>query len=241
MYGYGYGFPRQPTVAQLKSKAARAIAGARRRGEEWEPVNVVAKRPHLATSWWGRAWGDNLERYADFSNRLERGRRYVRSDAVLDLKISEGQVRAKVMGSGSTPYDVTIGISPLSPERAEALVSGCSSKVKDLDSLVKGEFPEDLKEVFYQRGGLFPEPGEISFDCSCPDWASMCKHVTAALYGIGVRFDQDPLLFFKLRGIDPEALIDTAVQNRVESMLENADRPSRRIMDDSSWQELFGL
>lgn len=228
-------------MAELRSDAARQLAQAASRGENWNPVHTASTRGPLAKSWWGAAWCSNLERYADFANRIERGRRYLRSDAVLDLSIREGRVTAKVMGSRGAPYDVQINIRPLPPEKAAALMDRCGRKVKNLDSLLDGEFPEELKSVFFEKGGLFPAPNEISFRCSCPDWASMCKHVAAALYGIGVRFDQDPLLFFTLRGIDPGVLVDAAVQNRLESMLENADKPSLRIMDDSSWQELFGL
>ena len=204
-------------------------------------MHVTAKRPHLASSWWGEAWGSNLERYADYSNRIDRGRRYVRADAVVDLHIDKGRVDAKVLGSRGEPYDVRIEITPLPGERAQELVSRCGRGAKDLDSLVRGEFPEELKDVFYGVGGLFPAPDEISFHCSCPDWASMCKHVAAALYGIGVRFDEDPTLFFKLRGLDPEVFVDAAIQDRLDSMLQNAGRPSERIMDGSSWQDLFGL
>lgn len=236
--GWGY---RQPTVAELKADAAREIARAASRGEHWEPVAAASGRGPLASSWWGRAWCDNLERYADFANRIDRGRRYVRAGAVLDLHIEKGVVTAKVMGSRGVPYEVEVKIEPLPERRATELMDRCGQKVKDLDTLVRGEFPEELKGVFFEKNGLFPSPSEIDFGCSCPDWAYMCKHVASVLYGIGVRFDQDPLLFFQLRGIDPNMLIDAAVQNRLESMLENADRPSRRIMDDSSWHDLFGL
>ena len=70
----------------------------------------------------------------------------------------------------------------------------------------------------------------------------MCKHVAAALYGVGVRLDENPALFFELRGINMEKFIDVAVENRVESMLENAKKPSKRIMDDSvDINSLFGV
>lgn len=239
-YGYGWGY-KQPTMAELRADAARQLRQAAARGEDWNPVRPASVRGPLAKSWWGEAWCDNLERYADFANRIARGRRYLRSDAVLDLRIEEGRVEAKVMGSRGVPYGVRIDIRPLPPEKVEALLDRCGRKVKNLDSLLEGEFPEELKSVFFEKGGLFPSPDEILFGCSCPDWASMCKHVAAVLYGIGVRFDEDPLLFFTLRGVDPGTLVDAAVQNRLQSMLENAGRPSTRIIDDSSWQELFGL
>lgn len=82
---------------------------------------------------------------------------------------------------------------------------------------------------------------KIHFNCSCPDWADMCKHVAAALYGIGARFDKDPLLFFKLRGVDTEKLIGKAIQNKIEMMLENADVASDRLLADDEVSALFGL
>lgn len=82
---------------------------------------------------------------------------------------------------------------------------------------------------------------KIHFDCSCPDWADMCKHVAAVLYGIGSRFDKDPLLFFKLRGVDTDRLIGSAIKDRIESMIENATRPSPRIMDDGDVAAVFGM
>ena len=95
--------------------------------------------------------------------------------------------------------------------------------------------------MFLGDKGLFPEPKEISFNCSCPDWALMCKHVAAVLYGIGARFDDNPLLFFELRGIDVERFIEVTLANRVESMLENADASSERIITGGDWEKLFGV
>ena len=97
------------------------------------------------------------------------------------------------------------------------------------------------QDIFLGSGGLFPTPREISFSCSCPDWAMMCKHVAAALYGVGARLDADPLLFFTLRGIETTRFVDVVIANRVESMLANVDRPSPRIIRDASLDELFGV
>lgn len=95
---------------------------------------------------------------------------------------------------------------------------------------MNGRFPEELKEVFLGEQGLFPEPKEISFKCSCPDWALLCKYVAAVLYGIGARVDENPLLFFEMRGIDAGRFGDVALANCVESMLGNADTFSERII-----------
>lgn len=104
-----------------------------------------------------------------------------------------------------------------------------------------GNIPPELQELFCDEDGLFPTPNEISFSCSCPDWAIMCKHVAAALYGVGARLDEQPLLFFELRGIDPDKFISVAVENRVEEMLANENKPSRRIITDTNALGLFGI
>ncbi|MGX8703621.1 MAG: hypothetical protein ACSW8H_04135, partial [bacterium] len=117
----------------------------------------------------------------------------------------------------------------------------CNRRIESIETLVSGEFPEELKDIFTQEGGLFPTPREISFNCSCPDWAMMCKHVAAAMYGIGIRFDENPFFFFNLRGIDIDRFIDTALENRVESMLAHADCQSSRIIQDADITDLFGV
>lgn len=153
-----------------------------------------------------------------------------------------GKVTALVQGSGKKPYNVRVRIDKLTEEQYDNIVKKCASKIQNLEDLIKGNFPDDLKALFTQKGaGLFPSMAKIHFDCSCPDWADMCKHVAAVLYGIGSRFDKDPLLFFKLRGVDTDRLIGSAIKDRIESMIENATRPSPRIMDDGDVAAVFGV
>ena len=114
--------------------------------------------------------------------------------------------------------------------------------MESLEELLAGNFPESMKALFQEDGGLFPSPKEISFSCSCPDWALMCKHVAAVLYGVGARLDENPALFFELRGIDMDKFIDVVLENRVEKMLENAGRPSSRIISpEENPERLFGI
>lgn len=221
--------------------ARRTAAALRKQGMELNPVHVKTARGSVAESWWGKAWCSNLESYADYSNRIGRGRSYVRNDTVIDLSISPGSIHSIVQGSRSDPYEVDITIDPLSEDAEKAILAACTVRADSLDALIKGEFPEELKNMFTKHGGRFPSPSEIHFDCSCPDWASMCKHVAATLYGVGVRLDDDPALFFNLRGINTDLLIDKVIENGIESMLENADRPSPRIIEDADISELFHL
>ena len=233
------GFYSQPTTSELKRKSEASRVSAEKKGKRLEPVVIQGRK--IAKSWWGRAWCDNLERYADYESRLSRGKRYVKTGAVIDLSITKGRIQAKVQGSRKTPYKVEIRISPLSEERCQEILQKCGKRVETLEKLLAGDFPEELKELFTQRGGLFPSSREISFSCSCPDWALMCKHVAAVLYGIGARLDENPSLFFELRGIEMGRFIDVAIANRVERMLKNAGRTSNRTMDEGDIRGLFGI
>ena len=229
----------QPTEAELQRNVSATARKAREKGQNLSPVVISGRK--IAKSWWGQAWCDNLERYADYETRLPRGQRYVRSGAVVDLQIQKGKILARVQGSRKVPYKVEIRISPLSQERCDEIMERCGSRADSLESLLSGSFPEALKDVFLGDGGLFPTPREISFGCSCPDWAVMCKHVAAALYGVGARLDEDPMLFFTLRGIDTDRFVDVAIANRIEKMLANVDKPSGRIMENTGWEDLFGV
>ena len=233
----------QPSVEELRRRAAESTKNAAKKGKALEPAYPVNRRGEICTSWWGKAWCDNLERYADYESRIERGKRYVRSGTVVDLKIAKGKVTARVQGSRKTPYKVEIRISPLSEEKCQKIIEKCSRKISNLEKLIHGEFPEDLKELFTQQEGLFPAPTEISFNCSCPDWALMCKHVAAAMYGIGLRLDENPFFFFELRGIDVDRFINVALESKVESMLSHADIRTDRMLDIDPGEitELFGV
>lgn len=234
------GYYKQTTEAEIKSKAQATKQKERKKGKTLAPVIVTGRT--IAKNWWGKAWCENLERYADYENRIDRGKRYVRSGAIIDLQIEKGKVLARVQGRRKTPYKVEIRISPLSEEKCQNIIEKCTTKLENVEQLMEGNFPSEMKALFEGTGGLFPSPQEISFSCSCPDWALMCKHVAAVLYGIGARFDEQPLLFFELRGIDFNRFIDVTLANKVEMMLKNAAQPkSDRIMAGDKLTELFGV
>ena len=165
----------------------------------------------IATTFWGKAWCDNLLRYSDFANRMPRGRKYVRSGSVVHLAIEATRVRALV--SGTDLYEIEIGIRPVSPERWAALRMACAGEVGSLVALLSGKPPVRVMNIVSRPGeGLFPAPGEIALDCSCPDWAAMCKHAAAALYGVGARLDSAPEQLFRLRGVSADELVDAAAE-----------------------------
>ena len=229
----------QPTERELRTNVTQTERKAAKKGQALHPVVIEGRT--IAKSWWGQAWCRNLEQYADYDTRLPRGQRYVRSGAVVDLQIQKGRIQARVQGTRRAPYKVEIRISPLSQQRCDEIMDRCSERVDTLEDLINGTFPESMKDVFLGEGGLFPTPREISFTCSCPDWAVMCKHVAATLYGVGARLDEDPMLFFTLRGIETDRFVDVAIANRIERMLANVDQPSQRIIESAGWEDLFGV
>jgi len=234
-----WGFPRYVSKAEKQAKAAKKLEQLKKK-RDVRPVIIQGSA--IARTWWGKSWNQNLERYADYSNRIGRGRSYVRHGAILDLQISTGKVRALVQGSRSKPYDILIKIGKLDKSTWQQISATCSGMLDSVAELLAGDFPRELGEAFLQRdAGLFPAPKEIAFECSCPDWASMCKHIAATLYGVGARLDEDAKLFFTLRGVDTADLIGRTVSSKAENLLEKASKKSSRIIDDADLSALFGI
>jgi uncharacterized Zn finger protein len=235
-----WGFPKYVTVAEKKAKAAQKLKELSKKKPDMKPVAL--KGSALAHTWWGKAWNRNLEQYADYSNRIGRGRSYVRHGAVLDLQIEPGEVIALVQGSGRNPYSVSVKIQTLKKETWQRMKTACEGTLESFQELLAGNFPKALGEIFVCKdSGMFPAPREIKFDCSCPDWADMCKHVAAVLYGVGARLDEDPKLFFRLRDAGIDELIKQAVAGKVEKLLEKAGRKSGRIIEDKDIASVFGI
>ena len=235
-----WGFPKYVSVDEKKAKAEKKREQLKKKRPDIAPV--VLEGSALARTWWGKSWNRNLERYADYSNRIGRGKSYVRHGAVLDLKIKGGQVTALVQGTRAKPYEVVIRIQPVKKANWELIRKQCQGELRSLPDLLTGKFPKALGEIFLAEGkGLFPTPKEISFDCSCPDWASMCKHVAATLYGIGARLDEDPLLFFTMRQADTAELVAQAVKDKTGELLAKADTKSSRVLADADLSGLFGI
>jgi uncharacterized Zn finger protein len=206
MYYEGGWRPYVP-VAERRRKAARQIEKLTKKGHPVSPVIIEGRA--IAKTFWGKAWCDNLERYSDFANRLPRGRTYVRNGSVVDLQIGGGEAKALV--SGSEIYKVAVKVTPVSKSRWQSICSDCAGAIDSLVELLQGRLSKGVMErLCRQRIGLFPSPDEIRLSCSCPDWASMCKHVAAVLYGIGARLDQQPELLFKLHEVDEKELIAKA-------------------------------
>ncbi len=235
-----WGFPRYVSVSEKKAKTTRKLKELSKKNPHLKPV--ILQGSSLARTWWGKAWNLNLERYADYHNRIGRGRSYVRHGAVLDLQIAPGEVRALVQGSRSNPYSVSVSIKKLREEIWQTILEQCQGMFESLQELINGSFPRAIGEIFTRRdSGMFPSPKEIAFNCSCPDWAGMCKHVAATLYGIGARLDENPDLFFRMRNVEMGNLIRQAITEHKDKLLARASGKSSRIIDETELSATFGI
>ena len=230
-----YGWKPYVSVAARRKQAEKAAAKASKTGADLSPV--AASRGAIARTFWGKAWCDNLERYSDYANRLPRGRTYVRNGSVIDLKITNGEVRAKVMGSSL--YDVNVTVVAVPGKQWRSISADCAGSIDSLVELLQGRLSNAVMErICRLNTGLFPAPKEIKFSCSCPDWASMCKHVAAVLYGVGARLDSQPELIFALRRVDPKDLVA-----RAGAGLRRAGQgpTTGKVLDDAHLADVFGI
>jgi uncharacterized Zn finger protein len=233
-YGYGYGWKPHVSAAKRRQRAAKKIAKLKKSGRVISPVEIEGRK--IARTFWGESWCQNLEAYSDYSNRLPRGRTYARNGSVIDLQIEAGRVRALV--SGSSFYNVEIEIRPLVKKRWNVIKTQCAGKIDSMVELLQGSISKGVMEIVTHHGeGLFPSPKEISLNCSCPDWATMCKHVAAALYGVGARLDHEPEMLFTLRGVEPAEMIAAAVAD-IPTTRKNG---RGRILKTDDVSSVFGI
>jgi uncharacterized Zn finger protein len=234
MSWYG-GFAPYVKVADRKRKAAKEVEKLKKKGQICEPIVVEGRS--ITNTFWGKAWCKNLESYSDYENRLPRGRTYVRNGSVIDLKMAAGEITALV--SGSSIYKVEITISKVVANKWTKIVDKCAGKIDSLIELLQGKFSKAVMEVITDpKIGLFPAPKEIKLSCSCPDWADMCKHVAAVLYGVGARLDERPEELFMLRRADHVELIAKA---GTTSLTKTASDQGDQILADTDLSSLFSI
>jgi uncharacterized Zn finger protein len=222
----GFGWKPYVPVAQRRRNSEQAMGRMRRSGVEVQPVRIEGTL--IASTFWGKAWCRHLESFSDFENRLPRGRTYVRNGSVCHLEILRGRVNAKVHGSAM--YSVAVDIRPLPRPAWTSIKERCTGRIASLLDLLEGRLSSGVMKVVTDRtAGLFPSSREIRMECSCPDWATMCKHVAAVLYGVGARLDEQPELLFLLRGVDHEELIDARAEAAVQAVVSGGK--GRRIAE----------
>src|SRR5512134_263093 len=230
-----YGFKPYVSVAERRRRAEREMRKLAKKGHPVSPVVIEGRT--IARTFWGKAWCDNLERYSDFANRVPRGRTYVRNGSVVDLQIAAGEVAARV--AGSELYRVAVKVSAVPKAHWKTICTDCAGGIDSLVELLQGRFSKGVMErICREDKGLFPKPSEISFSCSCPDGAYMCKHVVAVLYGVGARLDERSELLFRLRAVDENDLLA-----HLDEALPLSNRPldGGKVLETDDISALFGL
>jgi len=229
---YDFGFPPYVPVAQRRLDAQKKIKALTAKGQTLSPVTIEGRT--IAKTFWGKAWCDNIESYHDYENRLPRGRSYVRNGSVIDLKIAKGKISALVQGSEL--YEINITIQELAPKKWAKIKRDCAGKIGSLIDLIKGKLSPEIIELLCRKpDGMFPAPKEIKMLCNCPDWADLCKHLAAVLYGVGARLDKQPELFFLLRGVDQTELLSADL---AETLVDSA---APAAIADNELNNIFGI
>lgn len=232
---YG-GWPPYVSVDERRRRAAAEVAKLRKKGRDVSPVTIEGRL--IARTFWAKAWCDHLESFSDYANRLPRGRTYVRNGSVVDLQIERGKVTALVQGSSM--YRITIEVTPADPKHWKSIVTACSGQIDSVVELLLGKLSDGVMHIITDKiTGLFPAPRQIALRCSCPDSAGMCKHVAAALYGVGARFDASPELLFLLRGTDPAELVTAAAKGKV--LRGSRAAAKREGLGDADLASVFGI
>lgn len=228
------GFEPYVPVAERRARAERIVENLQKK-QTLSPVQ--SKKRSISHTFWGKAWCQHIESLSDYANRLPRGRTYVRHGLVCHLVISAGSVEAMVYGSSM--YRIRLKIKPLPKKKWEALKQQSLGKIDSVLELLAGKLPKDVMEMVCDRDqGLFPLSKEIQLSCDCPDWARMCKHVAAVLYGVAVRLDESPEQLFLLRGVDYQELIDPAALI-AETM--QSTKTGQRRLDSAQLGDIFGV
>ena len=230
-----YGWRPYVPVARRRAQALRKMQALRKRGVDIQPVEIEGRK--IAKTFWGKEWCDQMESHGDFANRLPRGRTYVRNGSVCHLAIQKGRIKAMV--SGSDLYNVLIKIDVLPKVKWKNVKQRCGGQIGSLLELLQGRISSSVMQVVTDpKNGLFPLPREIHLNCDCPDYATMCKHASAVLYGVGARLDSQPELLFLLRGVNHLDLVTAAD----ESISQATGRGGqRRTVDSGDLGDMFGI
>ena len=224
-------YPPYVPVGARRARALLEMRELRASGMNVQPVELKGRT--IARSFWGRRWCEHLESFSDYANRLPRGRTYVRNGSVCHLEIRTGGVDAMV--AGTELYRVTVRIRKLGKPAWKAIKTACAGQIGSVLELLQGRLSDHVMEVVTDRDtGLFPKPREIKLACDCPDWATMCKHAAAVLYGVGSRLDASPELLFRLRGVDEAELI-------AADMALPVGTPTADTLADDDLEDIFGI
>lgn len=227
-------FPKRATADERRQTIARETDRMRQTGQVVRPIEIEGRQ--IAKTFWGQAWCRHIECLSDFASRLDRGKTYARNGSVFHLDITPGKVFARV--AGSELYDVTVDVQPLDPSRWEAIKLACAGQITSAVELLSGKLSDATMHILTDaETGMFPHADDFDLDCSCPDFARLCKHLAAVLYGVGARLDAAPELLFTLRGVDPTELIASAATNLVAAPAGS----TKKTVKHADLADVFGI
>ncbi len=225
-------YPAYVSVAERRAKAAREMARLRKSGKVIQPVEIAGR--NIATTFWGQAWCDHIEILSDFASRLDRGKRYARNGSIAHLEIAKGKIQAVV--SGSELYEIRVEIQPLKSTQWKKIKQACAGQIGSVVELLQGKFSDATMKILTDAdAGMFPAADDFDLDCNCPDFARLCKHLAAVLYGVGARLDRDPELLFLLRGVDPTELLTESANLRTKKQSQS------KTLAGSEFADVFGI
>jgi uncharacterized Zn finger protein len=190
--------------------------------------------------WWVEQWMELINSYR-YKKRLERAWDYARSGNVLSIRFEGRRVHARVQGTEEDPYKVKLWLDVLNDEDWGYVLEALSQKARWSAQLLAGLMPQDIERAFAASGKrLFPfKLQEVRSECTCPDKANPCKHVSAVFYLMGDRFSEDPFVLFQLRGRSRAQLLTELAERRragASAPLVHVPHPPHgAIADPSRW------
>ena len=194
------------------------------------PATTLCKEGLANKPWWVEQWMDLINTYR-FKKRLERAWTYARQGNVLSIRFEGRRVHARVQGTDKEPYKLKIWLDVLSDEDWDFVLEALSAKARWVAQLLAGIMPEDIERAFAASGRrLFPwELREVRSECSCPDKANPCKHISAVYYLLGDRFSEDPFVLFQLRGRSRQQLLQQLAERRFSGTAAASHSPAAEL------------
>ena len=191
--------------------------------------------------WWVEQWMELINGYR-FKKRLERAWGYAREGNVTSIRFEGRRVHARVQGTGEDPYKVKLWLDVLNDEDWDYVLEALAQKARWSAQLLAGIMPSDIERAFAASGKrLFPfKLQEVRSECTCPDKANPCKHISAVYFLMGDRFSEDPFVLFQLRGRNRAKLLEDLAERRQQLLSKLAEQASADD-DGASTKEIAPL
>jgi len=192
--------------------------------------------------WWVQQWMELINGYR-FKKRLERAWGYAREGNVTSIRFEGRRVHARVQGTGEDPYKVKLWLDVLNDEDWGYVLEALTQKARWSAQLLAGIMPVDIERAFAASGKrLFPfKLQEVRSECSCPDKANPCKHISAVYFLMGDRFSEDPFVLFQLRGRTRAKLLEDLAEQRRKALAALAEQQGKETATQASKQDAAPL